>query len=109
MRDAETDRSRPSDSQRTMNKWFGRSLRDGARGLLIRKGQLAYGSMNKWPGGYRSGQTGQTVNLMAPAFAGSNPAPPIGECLMTNDEMVQRFRHWVFRHSSCTQAGVAQC
>jgi hypothetical protein len=29
-------------------------------------------------GGYRSGQTGQTVNLMAYAFAGSNPAPPSG-------------------------------
>ena len=28
------------------------------------------------PGGYRSGQTGQTVNLLANAFAGSNPAPP---------------------------------
>ncbi len=28
-------------------------------------------------GGYRSGQTGQTVNLLAHAFAGSNPAPPI--------------------------------
>ena len=27
-------------------------------------------------GGYRSGQTGQTVNLLAHAFAGSNPAPP---------------------------------
>ena len=25
--------------------------------------------------GYRSGQTGQTVNLLAQAFAGSNPAP----------------------------------
>jgi hypothetical protein len=27
-------------------------------------------------GSYRSGQTGQTVNLMAYAFAGSNPALP---------------------------------
>jgi hypothetical protein len=26
---------------------------------------------------YRSGQTGQTVNLMAYAFVGSNPAAPI--------------------------------
>jgi hypothetical protein len=29
------------------------------------------------PGGYPSGQRGQTVNLLAHAFAGSNPAPPI--------------------------------
>ena len=28
-------------------------------------------------GRYRSGQTGQTVNLLANAFAGSNPALPI--------------------------------
>lgn len=28
------------------------------------------------PGSYRSGQTGQTVNLLAQAFAGSNPALP---------------------------------
>ena len=27
-------------------------------------------------GGYRSGQTGQTVNLLAFAFEGSNPSPP---------------------------------
>ena len=27
-------------------------------------------------GRYRSGQTGQTVNLLAHAFAGSNPALP---------------------------------
>lgn len=27
-------------------------------------------------GRYRSGQTGQTVNLLAHAFAGSNPARP---------------------------------
>ena len=27
-------------------------------------------------GGYRSGQTGQTVNLLAYAFQGSNPCPP---------------------------------
>ena len=27
-------------------------------------------------GRYRSGQTGQTVNLLAYAFAGSNPALP---------------------------------
>jgi hypothetical protein len=31
----------------------------------------------KRAGSYRSGQTGQTVNLMAYAFAGSNPALPI--------------------------------
>jgi hypothetical protein len=31
-------------------------------------------------GSYRSGQTGQTVNLMAYAFAGSNPALPIFDC-----------------------------
>ena len=29
------------------------------------------------PGGYRSGQTGQTVNLLANAYGGSNPSPPI--------------------------------
>jgi len=27
--------------------------------------------------GYRSGQTGQTVNLLAQAFEGSNPSPTI--------------------------------
>ena len=27
-------------------------------------------------GGYRSGQTGQTVNLMPSGFVGSNPTPP---------------------------------
>ena len=27
-------------------------------------------------GGYQSGQLGQTVNLLAYAFVGSNPAPP---------------------------------
>lgn len=29
-----------------------------------------------YPGGYQSGQLGQTVNLLAHAFVGSNPAPP---------------------------------
>ena len=29
-------------------------------------------------GGYRSSQTGQTVNLLAHAFQGANPCPPIG-------------------------------
>ena len=28
------------------------------------------------PGGYQSGQLGQTVNLLSYDFAGSNPAPP---------------------------------
>ena len=27
-------------------------------------------------GGYQSGQMGQTVNLLAYAFGGSNPSPP---------------------------------
>ncbi len=27
-------------------------------------------------GGYQSGQMGQTVNLLALAFGGSNPSPP---------------------------------
>ncbi len=33
-------------------------------------------NIHKSPGGYPSGQRGQTVNLLAFAFAGSNPAPP---------------------------------
>jgi hypothetical protein len=35
--------------------------------------------MPNWtiPGRYRSGQTGQTVNLLAYAFSGSNPLLPI--------------------------------
>ena len=33
-------------------------------------------SLNRETVGYRSGQTGQTVNLLAPAFVGSNPTPP---------------------------------
>ena len=28
------------------------------------------------PGGYQSGQMGQTVNLLAYAYGGSNPSPP---------------------------------
>jgi hypothetical protein len=47
-------------------------------------------------GGYRSGQTGQTVNLMAYAFAGSNPAPP------SEDEISD----WGFRISDWEQVKV---
>ena len=44
---------------------------------------LALSRAGAWDwGGYRSGQTGQTVNLMAYAFVGSNPTPPI-----RNDEI----------------------
>jgi hypothetical protein len=31
----------------------------------------------RWLGGYPSGQRGQTVNLLAKSFGGSNPPPPI--------------------------------
>ena len=34
------------------------------------------------PEGYRSGQTGQTVNLLANAFEGSNPSPSTSCCLI---------------------------
>ena len=40
----------------------------------------------KITGGYQSGQMGQTVNLMAYAFTGSNPVPPTSNERMTNDE-----------------------
>ena len=33
-------------------------------------------SNKDFPGGYQSGQMGQTVNLLAYAFGGSNPSPP---------------------------------
>ncbi len=33
-------------------------------------------SLFKPKGGYQSGQMGQTVNLLALAFGGSNPSPP---------------------------------
>ena len=63
-------------------------------------------------GGYQSGQLGQTVNLLAHAFVGSNPAPP------TNAEVAQLVEHQpsklrvassnlVFR-SKAIQASVAQ-
>lgn len=32
-------------------------------------------------GGFQSGQMGQTVNLLAKAFGGSNPSPPIRSIL----------------------------
>ena len=37
------------------------------------------------PGGYQSGQMGQTVNLLAYAYGGSNPSPP------TQIELKQRY------------------
>ena len=42
--------------------------------LLASLAQLARARDNK--GGYQSGQMGQTVNLLAFAFGGSNPSPP---------------------------------
>ena len=33
-------------------------------------------SLAQFKGGYQSGQMGQTVNLLAFAFGGSNPSPP---------------------------------
>jgi hypothetical protein len=39
--------------------------------------RLVFDHFLKRTGRYRSGQTGQTVNLLAYAFAGSNPALPI--------------------------------
>ena len=32
--------------------------------------------LKSYEGGYQSGQMGQTVNLLALAFGGSNPSPP---------------------------------
>ncbi len=39
-------------------------------------GQPKWSPCNRVMGRFRSGQTGQTVNLLAYAFAGSNPALP---------------------------------
>ena len=35
-------------------------------------------------GGYQSGQMGQTVNLLALAFGGSNPSPPTKNNIFRN-------------------------
>ena len=58
-------------------------------------------------GSYRSGQTGQTVNLMAYAFAGSNPALPSAiNKQMMSDQMasvecgMNTIRHSSFERSS---------
>ena len=40
-------------------------------------------------GGYQSGQMGQTVNLLAYAFGGSNPSPPTE----INAEVAQLVEH----------------
>ena len=48
------------------------------RRLLCRYEKLAWKLRGK--GGYQSGQMGQTVNLLAYAFGGSNPSPPTEKC-----------------------------
>ncbi len=51
------------------------------------------GELRTSAGSYRSGQTGQTVNLMAYAFAGSNPALPNeanDECSNYELRMIER-------------------
>ena len=52
-------------SQRVARLWRVGPRRGGSNRELFKRA-----------GSYRSGQTGQTVNLMAYAFAGSNPALP---------------------------------
>ena len=45
--------------------------------LDLRVGGLYFGALIiEFVGSYRSGQTGQTVNLLAYAFGGSNPPLP---------------------------------
>ena len=56
--------------------------------------------------GYRSGQTGQTVNLLANAFVGSNPTPTMASPhprLFGNTKLTERRLKFSGRH-----AGVAQ-
>ena len=48
-------------------------------------------------GRFRSGQTGQTVNLLAYAFAGSNPALPSLSSLIVNETWRRRFAATVGR------------
>ena len=47
----------------------------------------------KEKGGYQSGQMGQTVNLLAYAFGGSNPSPPTKDTERTNAEVAQLVEH----------------
>ena len=46
----------------------------------------------KTKGGYQSGQMGQTVNLLALAFGGSNPSPPT-RSETTHAEIAQLIEH----------------
>ena len=39
-------------------------------------------------GSYRSGQTGQTVNLLADAFGGSNPSLPTTNEMIPDDGII---------------------
>ena len=56
------------------------SLAQLARARVVRIRQEARlrrkDSLKNNKGGYQSGQMGQTVNLLAFAFGGSNPSPP---------------------------------
>ena len=57
--------------------------------------------------GYRSGQTGQTVNLLANAFVGSNPTPTMASRhprLFGNAETKER-RFW-FSGTPCGSSSV---
>ena len=45
--------------------------------VRVRRLEIQTPNWSRFPGRYRSGQTGQTVNLLAYAFSGSNPLLPI--------------------------------
>ena len=46
------------------------------RNFAGNKKSVNFAVQNISPGGYQSGQMGQTVNLLAYAYGGSNPSPP---------------------------------
>ena len=61
------------------NPTRGSGRRDGRKrvgGLENGKDNIVQKDIVDIKGGYQSGQMGQTVNLLALAFGGSNPSPP---------------------------------
>ena len=75
-----TDASAVGSPRRGIGRSATHSIRDrsdSARRVFRETGGAAFQGVHRTPqGSFPSGQRGQTVNLMASAFAGSNPALP---------------------------------
>ena len=64
--------------------------------MVVSKNMPNFASANRHTGSYQSGQMGQTVNLLAYAFGGSNPSLPTNKVkafLFNVAEVAQSIEH----------------